>query len=376
VNGDDRKSVMGLVSKARTAFGIARTGAKGWPSFLWNTAMAQYRRVGPLMAPVHIAIEPTNACNAKCPVCETGRDEMTRRKGMLDQQAYRTFIDRIASHTNSLLFYFMGEPFLNKNAYDMIRYTRQKNIWVETCTNGDFVDPKGVIYSDINKISFQLGGMTEETHQRYRVGTSLEKARNNLYALLDERRRHPESNVSIEVGFIVMRHNEHEVPDFLRWAKEIGVDVANIVDPCARDVLEAHAYLPKDRKYWFYDEKALERGVLAPKIIPANECVWIWNSIQINWDGSAVPCCRDPVGKHVLGNVFDDGLTRVFNSAKARDFRRQILTNQGKVDICRLCSGYGSPPLTREKPMSFEVQRHSFSTETVGPDLTSESLSR
>ena len=356
---------MGLASKIRTTTRIARSGAKGWPSFVWNTAMATYRQVGPLMPPVHIAIEPTNACNAKCPVCETGKNEMYRTKGMLDKQAYESFVTRVSKHTNSLLYYFMGEPFLNKHAYDMIRFTRQKDIYVETCTNGDFVDAKGVIYSDINKISFQLGGMTEETHQRYRVASSLAKAHKNLHELIEERRKNPDSNVQIEVGFIVMRHNEHEVPAFLKWAEEIGVDIANVVDPCVRNMMEAYAYLPQDRKYWYYDDEAFDRGVLTPKVLPHNECVWIWNSMQINWNGDAVPCCRDPNGLHVLGNVFEDGLMGVFNGKKARDFRRRILTDQGNVDICRLCSGYGHPQLTKEKPMSFAVQRHTLNVDEL-----------
>ena len=358
---------MGLLSKARTVYKIGRQNNKGWPAFVWNTGMAQMRRPWPLMPPVHVAIEPTNACNAKCPVCETGKNEMDRRKGMLDAAMYRQFIDKVAKHTNSLLFYFMGEPFLNKHAYEMIRYTRENGIYVETCTNGDFVDAKGVIYSDINKISFQLGGMTEETHQRYRVGTSLEKAKRNLELLIEERRKHPKSNVQIEVGFIVMRHNEHEVQAFVDWAEELGVDIANVVDPCVRNMFEAYAYLPKDKKYWYYDEQAFEQGVLKPKVIPDNECVWIWNSMQINWNGDAVPCCRDPNGLHVLGNVFEDGLMRVFNGKKAVDFRRRVLINQGGIDICRLCSGYGMPTMQRDQPSEFSVVRH-----TSAPELNAE----
>jgi radical SAM protein with 4Fe4S-binding SPASM domain len=356
---------MNLFRKLRTAYGIARQNPKGWPSFVWNTGMAQIKKVGPLLPPVHIALEPTNACNAKCPVCETGKGEMQRRTGLLAFDAYKRFIDKAAPTTNSMLLYFMGETFLNKNAYEMIRYARQKNIYVDTCTNGDFVDARGVIYSDINKISFQIGGMTEETHQRYRVASSLEKAQNNLIGLIEERRRNPESNVKIEVGFIVMRHNEHEVPAFLEWAKEIGVDTANVIDPCVRNMLEGHAYLPKDKKYWFYDEMAFEQGVLRPKVVPDNECVWIWNSLQINWNGDAVPCCRDPNGKHILGNVFEDGLARVFNGQKARNFRQQILTDQGNIDICRLCSGYGQPTMIKEEPMHFSIKRHSFNSELL-----------
>ena len=134
---------------------------RGWKSLLYNTAMAKAKRVGPLMLPVHISIEPTNVCNLRCPVCETGNGSMQRTPGMLDVHLYKRFIDEIAPHTAVLMYYFMGEPFLNKRAYEMIRYARQKDIYVETCSNGDYVDPAGVIYSDINQISIQIGGMTQ-----------------------------------------------------------------------------------------------------------------------------------------------------------------------------------------------------------------------
>ena len=356
---------MSFYSKSRTIYRLAKANPRGWQSYVWNTGMAQMRKTWPLMPPVYLSVEPTNACNALCPVCETGKNEMVRRKGLLDRAAYEKFVDQVAPTTNTLLLYFMGETFLHKHAYDMIRYTRDKGIYVETCTNGDFVDPEGVIYSDINKISFQIGGMTEETHQRYRVGTNLEKAKEKLYGLIEEKKKHPDSNVQIEVGFIIMRHNEHEVPAFLEWAEKIGVDVANIVDPCVRNMFEAYAYLPENRKYWFYDEEAFDHGILRPRVLPNNECPWIWNSLQINWNGDAVPCCRDPNGKHILGNVFEEGLLKVFNGKKARDFRKRILTEQGKVDICKLCSGYGLPTMQKEKPSNFSVVHHTTNDDEI-----------
>lgn len=338
---------------------MATKQPKGWRSLLWNSTMAQLRRPGPLMAPVHVSIEPTNACNARCPVCETGKGDMKRKSGFLDEHLYKEFIDDVAPTTSVLLYYFMGEPFMHRAAYDMIRYARDKGIFVETCTNGDFVDADGVLYSDINKISFQLGGMDQATHGRYRVRSRLDKAVAAIEALVEKRRAFPNSNVQIEVGFIVMRHNEHQVDEFLDWAKKIGVDTANVIDPCARNMAEAHAYLPKDRKYWYYDEEAFAQGILKPKKLPDNECVWIWNSIQLNWDGTAVPCCRDPNGKFPLGNVFEKGLKAVFNGEEATEFRRKILTQQGDVSICKLCSGYGLPQLQHDKPPAFTVDRHS-----------------
>ncbi len=342
------------------AYRLAAQRPKGWKSVLYNTAMAKARRTGPLMMPVHVSVEPTNVCNARCPVCETGNRTMERKPGMLDLQAYRKFIDDVTPHASILMFYFMGEPFLNKHAYEMIRYARDAGLFVETCTNGDFVDAKGVVYSDLNEINFQIGGMTPETHAVYRIRSDLEKVEKNLDELVRERRKHPGSNLQINVGFIVMKHNEHEVPKFLAWAKEAGVDKANVIDPCVRNVIEGHAMLPNDRKYWFYDEEAFERGVLRPKHVMDNECTWVWNSIMVNWDGDVVPCCRDPHGHHVLGNAFETPLREIWNGAKARAFRRSIIKDQGSVNICELCSGFGVPQLIPEKPVHFEVAHLGF----------------
>lgn len=348
-----------LYRMARYAGALAVSRPKGWQSVVYNTAMAKLRVPGPLMMPAHVSIEPTNACNARCPVCETGNRSMERPAGMLDFDAYKRFIDAIAPTTATLMFYFMGEPFLNRNAYDMIRYARDKGLWVETCTNGDVVDAKGVIYSDLNQISFQIGGMTPETHRIYRVRSDLDRIRRNIEALVDERRRAPGSNVRIEIGFIVMKHNEHEVPDFLEWAKAVGTDTASVVDPCVRSVAEGRLLLPENRKYWFYDEAAFEQGVLRPKKTLDNECTWIWNSVIVNWNGDVVPCCRDPHGRHVMGNVFETPLREIWNGKPLFDFRRKIVTAQKDIDICALCSGFGIPTLNHPKPVGFTAARRS-----------------
>jgi len=282
---------------------------------------------------------------------------MERATGLLDFDRYRQFIDRVAPTTSVLMFYFMGEPFLNKRAYEMIRYARQKNIHVETCTNGDFVDAKGIVYSDVNDISFQIGGMTQATHEVYRVRGKLDRVQTNIIELLEERQRNPRSSVKINVGFVVMKHNEHEVPEFLRWAKEIGVDCANVIDPCVRSVSEGELLLPSDKRYWFYNEEAFACGVLKPKYLPDNECTWIWNSLVVNWDGSVVPCCRDPNGRHVLGNAFETPLSHIWNGDDMQTFRRRVVTEQEKLDICRLCSGYGVPQLIHPQQVDFEIKR-------------------
>ena len=344
----------------KRAYPLISKRPKGWQSLIYNTVLAKSKIVGPLMMPSHITIEPTNACNLQCPVCETGNGQMNRKKGLVDFEKYCEFIDEVAPTTSVLMFYFMGEPFLNKKAYEMIKYARQKGLYVETCTNGDFVNAEGVIYSDINDISFQLGGMTQINHQTYRIRGDLERTMSNIKEVVELRNKTPNSNVQISAGFIVMKHNEHEVPEFLKWAKDTGIDRANVIDPCVRTVDEGKIMLPSDKRYWYYDEEAFDRGVLKPKHLPDNECTWIWNSTTVTWEGDVVPCCRDPLVKNKLGNVFETPLKEIWNSEKALNFRREIVKNQSNVDICKLCSGYGVPVLQHEAPVGFEIKRLSM----------------
>ena len=45
--------------------------------------------------PYQIDVEPTNICNLHCPLCSTGTDESTRKKGILEFENFKKLIDQI-----------------------------------------------------------------------------------------------------------------------------------------------------------------------------------------------------------------------------------------------------------------------------------------
>jgi radical SAM protein with 4Fe4S-binding SPASM domain len=290
--------------------------------------------------PMNVTIEPTNACNLDCPICETGAGILNRETGHMTLSRFQSIIDRVGSHTNTLMFYFMGEPFLNPSAYEMIRYAKNAGIpFIETCTNGDFVDAERIVASGLDKVSFQIGGITQQTHEVYRVKGDLDRVLKNLRETIRVRNeRH--SSLRIEVGFILMKHNEHEVEEFRRSMLALGADEAAVIDPCVRTIEQGHQFLPTDRKHWIYDEQAFENGKLRPKVLPDNVCPWIYYSVAIHVNGNVVPCCRDPRGEEVMGNIFEHSLDDIWNGPKFRSLRERIQRDQGSVGICRLCSSY------------------------------------
>ncbi|MDH4100576.1 MAG: radical SAM protein [Nitrospirota bacterium] len=291
--------------------------------------------------PVNVTIEPTTICNIQCSVCETGAGILERASKHMSLDQFRLIIDKLSPHINTLMFYYMGEPFMNKQSYEMIAYAKMKGVpFVTTCTNGDVVDPEKLVDSGIDEVSFQLGGMTQATHQVYRSGSNLERVIKNMEATIRIREiKRPQMKVL--AGFILMRHNEHEVPEFERRMEEVGVDKAVIIDPCVRNMEQAEEMLPTDREHWYYDPDAFDRGILRPKVIPHNECPWLYYSMTIQVNGDVVPCCRDAQGKFVMGNILEQDSEAIWNGEHFLQFREMIHTNQSKVGICRLCSSYG-----------------------------------
>lgn len=290
--------------------------------------------------PINITIEPSNRCNCKCPVCETGSGILGRSSENMKFDTFRTIIDKIYLHTNTLMFYFMGEPFINKDSYKMIRYAKDNKIsFITTCTNGDLVNPIKLVQSGIDEVNFQIGGITQETHEMYRKGSTLEKVMCNLKETL---RLRNELNIKMRIvcGFILMKHNEHEVNDFKILMQNLGVDEALIIDPCVRTIEQGQEMLPTDKTHWIYNPEAFEKGQLIPKIL-ADKCPWIYYSMTILVNGDVVPCCRDALGQYVMGNILDQELDDIWNGKKFKNFRRVLNNDQRKINICSLCSGYG-----------------------------------
>jgi len=290
--------------------------------------------------PMNVTIEPTNVCNLLCPVCETGAGDLGRPDGHMTLAQFKTILDKVCDHTNTLMFYFMGEPFMNREAYAMLRYAKDRGVpFITTCTNGDPVDPEQLVDSGIDEVSFQIGGTTQETHQIYRINSNLERVLANLRRTIAiKRERRPRMRVA--TGLILMKHNEHQVAEYHELMREIGVDTAAVVDPCVRTVEQGKQMLPTDKAHWYYDPDAFERGELRPRILPDNDCPWLYYSLTVHRNGDVVPCCRDPRGEEIVGNLLQEDLDAIWNGSRFVAFRERLHRDQGSIGICQLCSAY------------------------------------
>jgi len=72
--------------------------------------------------PMTISVEPTTACNLRCPECPSGLRSFSRETGNLKANFFRKIIDELYKDLTYLIFYFQGEPYINPEFLDMVRY--------------------------------------------------------------------------------------------------------------------------------------------------------------------------------------------------------------------------------------------------------------
>ena len=77
--------------------------------------------------PTKISIETGNICNLRCPLCPTNSDDNKNvEKGLLSLENFKVIFDKISPFVKTIDLFNWGEPFLNKDIGEIIKYAKMK----------------------------------------------------------------------------------------------------------------------------------------------------------------------------------------------------------------------------------------------------------
>ncbi len=294
----------------------------------------------PILAgkPWAASIEPTTYCNLQCPECPTGMQSLTRRQGTMDTGVFRSILDKLSPGLLHLTLYFQGEPFLNPRFADMVQIARKRRIFVVTSTNGHHLSEKNVeniIRSGLNHLIISLDGMDQQTYEKYRVNGNFLTVTQGIHRLVAARKAMKSRTPFIELQFIVMRHNEHQMEQVREFAKMAGVDKLSYKTAQVYHFDVAGTIIPKLKEKSRYSQLPDGSWVMAKKI--RNRCKRVWSSIVLTWEGNVVPCCYDKNADYQAGNLLNDSLEAIWKNQRYTSFRQQVLNNRSEIEICRNC---------------------------------------
>jgi len=289
--------------------------------------------------PFNISIEPTTACNLRCPECPSGLRAFTRPTGMLKPELYRSIIDQLDRQLIYLYFYFQGEPYLNPHFFDFVRYAGGRGIYTVTSTNAHFLDDENArktVSSGLDRMIISIDGATQETYEAYRKTGRLEKVLEGAKNMVKWKKRLGSRTPHLIFQFLVVGPNEHQIDEVYRLAEAIGIDEVKLKTAQIYDYRNGSPLIPKDERFSRYRKQA--DGSYAIKNRLLNHCWKLWHSCVITWDGLLVPCCFDKDATHRLGDLKAQSFREVWEGPLYRSFRKRLLQSRKEIDICQNCT--------------------------------------
>lgn len=277
--------------------------------------------------PISASIEPANYCNLSCPHCPTGRKLIEKQDKRLGMSDFRQYIDSLLPELMYLNLYFQGEPFLNKDLPEMIKYASDRGVFTCVSTNGNALTESIVqklSASGIGRLIICLDGATTESYSQYRVGGNFEKVVQGISLAV-------KYGLPLEVQCLLLSTTEKEIEQIKALCKDLGVK--RLVFKKAQFYDE---YLvPQNPKNLRYKRDA--SGALVPKAKLKNKCWRLFSTIVIDVDGNVPACCFDKSARYSFGNLKETLLKDVWLGEKSNKFRSAILKNRKAIDICNNC---------------------------------------
>lgn len=294
--------------------------------------------------PLVMDIEPTQRCNYKCRMCMTHK---TKRPD-LTLEEFKTVIDEQYG-LMEIKIQGVGEPFLNTDFIEMIKFAKKRHLWVRTTTNGSLLghdqNYKKLVDSNVNDVNISIDGATKDVYEAIRKGGRFERIIENCKLINDYNNRVRKTTVRAWV--VLQALNIQEIYQFPEFFAELGfkemaysfamhnygqngqnseVAEIDIKDLDMRRLETLAARFKIKINFWFY-----------PSYSTKHYCKIPFERVYLTTDKKVLPCCYVANQEVVTFGPYND-----FKTVWFQDYApiRQKMRNQNTVPgFCKRCYG-------------------------------------
>ena len=207
--------------------------------------------------------EVTKGCNLRCVHCRATATELSSPLDLPTTKALN-IIKQVSQLSLPILVLSGGEPLFRHDIFDLARYGTECGLRVALATNGTVVThevARKIVDAGVRRVSISLDGADAATHDSFRgIPGAFEAALRGFRNL-------KELGMSLQINMTIARHNAHQLPAVLEFARRIGADALHtfLLVPvgCGVDIADEQM-VPADEYEkilnWFYD-RSLEGGI-------------------------------------------------------------------------------------------------------------------
>ncbi len=190
----------------------------------------------------YLTIKPTAICGYSCPYC-SGRQELFSQIGRSEQlllSEWREILQQARTLGVTTVRISGGEPTLFKELPHLVGLARESADHVLMYSNGKMLDfslAKQLKEKGLDGVSISLLSLQPQLHDQMR------QTPNSHAWAIDACRALVAADLYLSIHIIVSRLNYQEIPEFIRYAKDVGVNSLELHYP--ENDLE-HRYLLMD----------------------------------------------------------------------------------------------------------------------------------
>lgn len=286
--------------------------------FRWNI----YPRIHRVSTfPTHIDLELSNACDLNCSMCYTTTDAFKKNVSKLNMSfdLFKKIIDECTHYKShySIRLSWRGEPFLNPQIFDMVRYAKSKGIKeVSTLTHGGFLNPEKfeeLMDAGIDWITFSTDGVGKE-YEKIRAPLKFDEhlAKLKKYNEIKKRRKSVKPIIKIQGVWPAVEKS----PD------EYFATFSPIADQVTASPLLDFLRNDTNREY-----------------IENFTCPVLYERLTVGADGRADMCYNDEMGTVIVGDLNKETVYDVWHGKKLQHARDTHLKHLGvkKLPPCKYC---------------------------------------
>jgi len=294
-----------------------------------------------LGGPESLMVEPSGACNLRCPLCPTGL-KLTKRDGYtLSPADFKRALGWFRHTLRTVTFWNYGEPFLNRDLAEMVAVASRHGIRSRISTNGHFLERPmldDILAAGLSQLIVSIDTPHRHLYSRYRVRGDFDRVVSGFRHAM-ERKRALGAGTEIVAQYMLM-HDSEDLDSIIEHGKSLGADKVVV------KTLGIGSSVPKptDRDWALMPEADEFNRYVSHDDIRAKvnwddaRCSYIWRRMVLNSDGHCVPCCRDQMAQFQLGSIADGKtLASVWNGAGYRRYRRHIRETQKNEVMCQRC---------------------------------------
>ena len=312
--------------------------------------------------PYHIVLEPTNACNLRCPLCPTGLELSDRKKGIAKLDEIKKFLYSIKDTCVHVYLQNWGEPTLHKNICEIVSYCHELGLWSHISTNFSLKYKDGflreLMKSGLSFIHIDIDGTTQEVYSEYRKRGDLNLVLKNLEEICRIKKEESLTYPKIQISMLAMKQNENQHEEFLKFKKKYNVDNISI-DKIQFNPNYDSKFIPENKEYIYSSYDGGKASTRSSTEFSKQKCHWPWSGFVINYDGNISACCIVDDPNSDFGNVYKNDLMKVWNnknfiSARAEFVdRKKITTNT----ICNICKNETHKKELKRLGSSFAIRK-------------------